>query len=85
MIRLAAAALGTGAPQALVAQATFKAFDEAVLLRLTRLDAMPLVPGDLALRKNGVTGHLGANVADCHARQPATPGSSAHFADDTSA
>lgn len=42
--------------QALVAQATIKAFDEAVLLRLAGREVMPLDPGVLALGKDGVTG-----------------------------
>ena len=54
--------------QALVPQATIKAFDEAVLLRLTGRDVMPLDPVVLALGKDGVTGQLGAIVADHHAR-----------------
>ena len=63
--------------QTLVAQATIKAFDEAVLLRLARRDVMPLDARVLALGKDGVTGQLGAIVADHHARQPATFGDGA--------
>lgn len=65
--------------QALFAGATIKAFDEAVLLRLGRRDAMSLAPGVLTLGKSGVTGQLGAIH---HARQPATFGDGAQFADD---
>ena len=68
--------------QALVAQATIKAFDKAVLLRLARRDVMPLDPGVLAPGEDGVTGELGAIVADHHARQPATFGDDAQLADD---
>ncbi len=55
--------------QALVAQATVKALDEAVLLRLARRDLMPLDPGVLAPGEDGVTGQFGAIVADHRARQ----------------
>ena len=44
--------------QALVAQATIKAFDEAVLLRLSRCDVVPLDAGVLAPDKDGVTGQF---------------------------
>jgi hypothetical protein len=71
--------------QALVAQATIKAFDEAVLLRFARRDVVPLNPGVLALGKDGVTGQLCAIVADHHARQPATLSNSVQLADDTPA
>jgi hypothetical protein len=42
--------------QALVAQATIKALNEAVLLRLPRRDVMLLDPYVLAPRKHGVIG-----------------------------
>lgn len=71
--------------QALVPQATIEAFDEPLLLRLTRRDVMLLDPGVLAPGEDGVTGQLGAIVADYHARQPATLGNSAQLAVDTPA
>ncbi len=79
--------------QALVAQATIKALDEAVLLRPTRSDVVPLDPSVLASGEDGVTGQFGAPfgsaqdriVADHHARQPATLGNGAQLADDPAA
>ena len=68
--------------QTLVAQATIKAFNEAVLLRLARRDLMPLDPCVLAPRQHGVTGQLGAVVANHHARQPSTLGDGAQLAND---
>ena len=46
--------------QTLVAQATVKAFDDAVLLRLSWCYVVPLDPCDLASGKDGVTGQFGA-------------------------
>jgi len=68
--------------QALVAQATIKAFDEAVLLRLARRDVMPLDPSILAPGQDGVTGQFGTIVAGHRARQPATFGDGAQFTND---
>ncbi len=68
--------------QTLVAQATIKAFNEAVLLRLARRDVVPLDLCVLAPRQHGVTGQLGAVVADHHARQPSMLGDSAQLAND---
>jgi hypothetical protein len=68
--------------QTFVAQATIKAFNEAILLRLARRDVMLLAPYVLAPRQHSVTGQLGAVVADHHARQPSTLGDGAQFAND---
>jgi hypothetical protein len=68
--------------QALVARATIKAFDEAVLLRLARRDVIPFDPGVLASGEDGVTGQLNAVVADHHARQSATLHDSTQLAND---
>jgi hypothetical protein len=69
--------------QALVAQATIEALNEAVLLRLARSDVMPLDAGVLAPGENGVTGQFGSVVADHHARQPATFGYGGQLTHDT--
>ena len=68
--------------QALVAQATIKALDEAVLLRLARSDVVPLDPGVLAPGEDGVTGQFGPIIADHHAWQSATFGDGGQFAND---
>lgn len=57
---------------ALVAQAITTAFDEAVLLRLAHRNVSLLDQCVLAPGKDGVTGQLGAVVADYHAWRPAT-------------
>ncbi len=69
--------------QTLVAQAAIERFHEAVLLRLAGRNVMPLNAGVLAPGEHGMTGQLGAIVADHHARQPATLGDGGEFADDT--
>ncbi len=68
--------------QTLVAQATIERFHQAILLRLAGCDVMPLDPGVLTLGEDGMTGQLGAVVADHHARQPATLGDGAQLAND---
>ncbi len=79
--------------QAFVAQATIERFYEAVLLgpfdfaqeSLAGRDVLPLDPGVLSPGEYGVSGQLGAVVADHPARQPATLGDGAQLADDAPA
>jgi len=71
--------------QALIAQATIERFYKAVLLWLAKRDVMPLDADVLASGEHGMTGQLGAVVADHHARQPATLGDGGELSHDTSA
>jgi hypothetical protein len=85
MIRLAAASIGAGARSC-----TRRVNDHQSSLRsrsvaLPRRDVMPLDPGVLTPREDGVTGPLGTIIAEDHARRPATFGDGGPLADDAPA